>query len=118
MTMLAKGVVLASWSLQQGPSELGRSYPASLSVIAIRRRPRASGRRESSDFISGRGSPTMNCVISDIPNHFFLIFTQAKTCGPAAVMRHGCEPAWACNSTWIQLRVHNTLTSTKNISGS
>jgi hypothetical protein len=31
MTML-KGVVLASWSLQQGLSELGRSYPASLTV--------------------------------------------------------------------------------------
>jgi len=32
MTMLGKGVVLASWSLQQGLSELGRSYPASLTV--------------------------------------------------------------------------------------
>jgi hypothetical protein len=30
MTMLGKGVVLASWSWQQGPSELERSYPASL----------------------------------------------------------------------------------------
>ncbi len=30
--MLGKGVVLASWSSQQGLSELGRSYPASLTV--------------------------------------------------------------------------------------
>ncbi len=30
--MLGKGVVLASWSLQQRLSELGRSYPASLTV--------------------------------------------------------------------------------------
>jgi hypothetical protein len=67
MTMLGNGVVLASRSLQQGLSELGRSYPASLTVIAITRRPRASGRRESSDFISGRGSPTMNCVIPRYP---------------------------------------------------
>jgi hypothetical protein len=35
MTMLGKGAVLASWSLQQGVSESGRSYPASLTVIAI-----------------------------------------------------------------------------------
>jgi hypothetical protein len=35
MKMLGKGAVFASWSLQQGLSELGRSYPASLAVIAI-----------------------------------------------------------------------------------
>jgi hypothetical protein len=63
MTMLGKGAVFASWSLQQGLSELGRSYPASLTVIAVTRQPRASGRRRSCSFVSGRGSATMNWVI-------------------------------------------------------
>jgi hypothetical protein len=42
--MLGKGVVLASLSLQQGLSEVGRSYPASLTVCTAVKPARARDR--------------------------------------------------------------------------
>jgi len=87
MTMLGKNVVLASLSCNTvNLNREGLIRFVDYNCYPTTPRPRASGQRVSSDFISGRGSPTMNCMIPLYPKsllpHIHTSLHEPRFAGP------------------------------------